>query len=79
MGIINNINNNNALKTNYIKAKLDGTQQNSKCWFCEDRNKIINTIIRRLAQKECNSWHDWLGKLIHQKLYNGKSTNQICS
>ena len=30
---------NNAIRTNHIKAKIDETQQNSKCRLCGDRDK----------------------------------------
>ena len=40
---------NNAMRTNYIKATIDNTQQNSKRIFSEDRNETDNHIIR-----ECN-------------------------
>ena len=45
---------NNAIKTNHIKARIDKTQQNSKCRLCGDRDKTINHIISecsKLAQK----------------------------
>ena len=45
---------NNAIRTNYIKAKLDKTQLNSKCRLCNDRNETINHIkseCSKLAQK----------------------------
>ena len=32
----------NAIRTNYIKAKIENMQQNSKCRFCGDRNEITN-------------------------------------
>ena len=27
----------NAIRTNHIKARIDKTQQNSRCWLCGDR------------------------------------------
>ena len=44
---------NNTIQTNYIKTKIDKTQQNSKCRFCGDRNETINHISEciKLAQK----------------------------
>ena len=46
---------NNAIRTNHIKARIDKTKQNSKCTLCSDRDETINYIIRecsKLAQKE---------------------------
>ena len=46
---------NSAIRTNHIKAKIDKTQQNSKCRLCGDRDETINHIISecsKLAQKE---------------------------
>ena len=56
-----------AIKTNYIKARIDKTQQNSKCRLCSDRDETINHIISKcskLAQKEYKARHDWVGKVI---------------
>ncbi len=36
---------NNAIRTNRIKARIDKTQQNSKCRLCGDRDETINHII----------------------------------
>ena len=36
---------NNAIRTNHIKARIDKTQQNSKCRLCGDRYETINHII----------------------------------
>ena len=58
---------NNAIRTNHIKARIDKTQQNSKCRLCGDRDETINHIISecsKLAQKEYESSHDWVGKVI---------------
>ena len=46
---------NNAIRTNHIKARIDKTQQNNKCKLCGDRDETINYIISecsKLAQKE---------------------------
>ena len=43
---------NNDIRTNYIQAKIDKTQQNSKC---SDRDETINYIINecsKLVQKD---------------------------
>ena len=60
----------NAIKTNHIKARIDKTQQNSKCRQCGDRDETINHIISecsKLAKKECKTRHDWVGKEIHKE------------
>ena len=46
---------NSYIKTNHIKARIDKTQQNSKCRLRSDRDETINHIISKcskLAQKE---------------------------
>ena len=50
---------NNAIKTNHVKARIDKTQQNSKYRLCGDRDETINHIISecsKLAQKEYKIW-----------------------
>ena len=57
---------NNAIRTNYVKAKIDETQQNSKCRLCGDGDKTINLIISecfKVAQRKCKSRHEWWGRL----------------
>ena len=43
----------NVIKTNHIKARIDKTQQNSKCRLCGDRDETTNHICEcsKLAQK----------------------------
>ena len=51
----------NAIRTNHIKARIDKTQQNSKCRLCGDRDETTNHIISecsKLAQKEYKTRHD---------------------
>ena len=62
---------NNAIRTNHIKARIDKTQQNSNCSLCGDRDETINHIISeccKIAQKEYKTRHDWMGKVIHWEL-----------
>ena len=59
---------NSAIRTNHIKARIDKTQQNSKCG---DRHKTINHIISgcsKLAQKEYKARHDCVGNVIHWEM-----------
>ena len=61
----------NALRTYHINARIDMTQQNSKCTLCGDRDEIINPIISecsKFAQKEYSTRHDWVGKMIRKEL-----------
>ena len=62
----------NAVRTNRIKARIDKTQQNSKCRLCGDRDETINHIISecsKLAQKEYKTRHDWVGKVINWEMW----------
>ena len=64
---------NNAIRTNHIKAKIDKTQQNSKSRLCSDRDETINHIIRecgKLAQKDNKTRHDWVGKVTYWEMCN---------
>ena len=57
----------NAIRTNHIKPRIDKTQQNSKCRLCGNRDETINHIISecsKLAQKEYKARHDWVGRVI---------------
>ena len=56
---------------NHIKARIDKTQQNSKCRLCGDRDETINHIISecsKLVQKEYKTRHEWVGKVIHWEM-----------
>ena len=60
----------NAIRTNHIKARIDKTQQSSKCRLCGDRDETINHIVSecsKLAQ-EYKARHDWVGKVIHWEM-----------
>ena len=41
---------NNAIRTNHIKARINKTQQNSKCRLCSDRDETINHIISECSK-----------------------------
>ena len=61
----------NAIRTNHIKAGIDKAQQNSKCRLCGDRDVTINHIISessKLSQKEYKVRHDWVGQVIHWEM-----------
>ena len=62
---------NNVIRTNHIKAKIDKTQQNSKCRLYSDRDETINHILSecsKLAQKEYEARHHWASKVIHWEM-----------
>ena len=62
---------NNAIKTNHIKVRIDKTQHNSKCRLCGDRDETIYHIISecsKLTQKKYKTRHDCVGKVIHWEL-----------
>ena len=62
---------NNTIKTNHIKARIDKTQQNSRCRLCGERDEIINHIISeysKFAQNEYKTRLDWVVKVIHREL-----------
>ena len=62
---------NKAVRTNHIKARIDKTQQNSKCRLCGNRDETINHKISKcskLALKEYKTRHDWVGKVIHWEM-----------
>ena len=59
---------NNAIRTDYIKASIDKMQQNSRCRLCGDRDETINLIVSecsKLVQKGYKIRHDWVWKMIH--------------
>ena len=62
---------NNTMRTNHIKARIDRTQQNSKCRLCGNRDETINHIISecsKFIQKEYKARHDWVSKVIHWEM-----------
>ena len=71
---------NNTIRTNYVKAKIDKTQQNCKCKLSGNRDEMINHIISefsKLAQKEYKTRHGWLGKVIYWELYKKLKLDHI--
>ena len=61
----------NAIRTNHNKARIDKSQQNSKFRLCGDWDETINHIISecsKLPQKEYKARHDWVGKVIHWEM-----------
>ncbi len=46
----------NAIRTSHIKARIDKTQQNSKCRLCGDRDETINHIISECSKLAQIHW-----------------------
>ena len=60
-----------ALRTNYIKATIDKFQIDAKCRMCRDKNETVRHIVSgcsKLAQKEYKKRHDNVAKAIHWDL-----------
>ena len=62
---------NQSIRTNLVKAKIDKRQEDSLCRVCRKVDESIYHIISgcsKLAQKEYKRRHDNLGKIVHWKL-----------
>ena len=60
-----------AIRTNNIKAKIDKTQENSKCRICGKPEESVNNVLSecsKSAQKEHKRRHDWFGTKIHWEI-----------
>ena len=60
-----------AIRTNVIKAKIDNTQEESKCRMCGKADETVNHILSEcnmLAQREYKRRHDCVGRKIHWEL-----------
>ena len=60
-----------ALRTNYIKHKIDKTSENPLCRMCGNKGETVQHLIcecSKLAQREYKRRHDNIAKLIHWKL-----------
>ena len=59
-----------AIRTNHTKAKIDKTQENSKCRMCGKAEERVNHVLSecsKLAQKEYKR-HDWFGTKIQWEI-----------
>ena len=59
------------IRTNYIKARIDKTQENSLCRMCGQKEKTVIHIIcecTKLAQKDYKKRHELVGTAIHWEL-----------
>ena len=61
-----------AIRTNKsIKAKIDKTQENSKCRMCAKAEESVNHVLSKcsnLLQREYKRRHDWFGTKIHWEI-----------
>ena len=51
-----------------IKAKIDNTQEQSKCRMCGEKDETVNHLISecsKMAQREYKRRHDWVGRRVH--------------
>ena len=63
---------NNAVRTNYIKGKINYTQQNSEYKLCGEKDEMISHIISdysRQAQNKYKTRLDWVGKVIYKEFW----------
>ena len=59
---------NNAIRTHQVKARMDKMQQRSKCRLSGNRDETTDHIISecsKLAQNEYNTRHAFVGNVIH--------------
>ena len=62
---------NQSIRTNLVKARIDKSQGDSLCRMCRKVDESIDHIVSgcsKLAQKEYKRRHDNLGKIVHWKL-----------
>ena len=62
---------NQSIRTNLVKAKIDKSQGDSLCRVCRKVDESIDHIVSdcsKLAQKEYKRRHDNLGKIVHWKV-----------
>ena len=54
-----------AIRTNVMKARIDRTQEKSKCRMCGRADDTINHLLNefsKMTQKEYKRRHDWMGE-----------------
>ena len=57
-----------AIRTNQIKGKIDKSQEETKCRMCRRADETIKHNVSectKLAQKEYKRRHNWIGRCIH--------------
>ena len=62
---------NQSIRTNLVKAKIDRSQKCTLCRLCKESVESIDHVVSgcsKLARKEYKRRHDNLGKIVHWKL-----------
>ena len=60
-----------AIRANYVKHKIDKTAQSPLCRMCDKKSEIIYNILstgEKLAQKEYKRRHSNVAKIVQRKL-----------
>ena len=60
-----------AVRTNYVKRKIDKTAQSPLKRMCDKKSETISHIVsecEKLAQKEYKKRHDNVARIVHWKL-----------
>ena len=61
-----------ALRTNLVKAKIDKDQEDSRCRMCGKADESINHLLSdcsKMTQKEYKHRHDWMGKKTYWEVW----------
>lgn len=60
-----------ALRTNAIKARIDKTSDNSKCRLCKEKDETVDHLVSscsKIAQTDYKERHDKVAKMLHWNL-----------
>ena len=62
---------NQSIRTNLVKARIDKSEGDSLCRVCRKVDESMDHIVSgfsKFVQKECKRRRDNLGKIVHWKL-----------
>ena len=68
-----------ALRTNYVKCKIDKSIESPMCRMCKERGESVYHVIsecKELAQREYKRRHDGVARYLHWELYVGNIRSQ---
>ena len=71
-----------AIRKNYVKHKIDKTDKTPLCRMCDNKNQTVSHIVsecEKMAQKEYKRRHDNVARIVHWKLcgkYNLKRSEK---